>query len=245
MFRMVKKYCVIISIFFSVSGFAKPISDAEITHDIAIYAMRSYLNDVAKQKVEILNSQYIDHASKFKENEERENDQKLKEKLAELNQLKTVLEERGVQLNKEIEVYNNLLSQREEKIKVENALRSRLNEAIQRLNTIYEKKQQVISLVGQINAEVSIIDQRVFGLNNLQRTERASFSFYKTKNYLSDEAIVQLKQSLREWVENANRELESKNTAYNNQVQEFEEWQQDQQEAITAQSTHANLKKRN
>ena len=242
MFGNIKKYCVITSVLFSVSGFAEAMSNAEITRDAAVYAMLSYLNDISEEKVEALQLQYVNHADLFKKDREKEIEVKRREKLAELNHLSTVLEERRVQLNQEITLYNNMVIQVETKMEEESNLRDKLNQAIQRLNKVNELKNQVIFLVAELNGEIRTINQNVFTQDTLQKAELVSLHFYKNKGYLSDESLVQLKQNLREWLESTDREWELKITSYNNKVMEFQQWQQSQLEAIAAQRTGVNLK---
>ncbi len=242
MFGSIKKYCIITSIFFSVSSFAKPISGAEITSDIVIHAMLSYLNDISEERVETLKSQYDSHSSQFKENREKEIEVKRKEKLAELNHFSTILEERRVQLNREIALYNTMLVQAEAKMEEENNLRDKLNQAIQRLNAVNNLKDQVVSLVAELNKEIRAVNQNVFTLDTLQKAEQASLHYYENKGYLSDESIAQLRENLRQWITSTNENLDSKIVSYNSKVAEFQQWQQGQQEAIEAQRAHVNLK---
>ena len=242
MFGNIKKYCIIISVLFSVSGFAEAMSNVEITRNAAVYAMLSYLNDISEEKVEALQLQYVNHADQFKKDREKEIEVKRGEKLAELNHLSTVLEERRVQLNQEITLYNNMVIQVEAKVEEESTLRDKLNQAIQRLNKVNELKDQVIFLVAELNGEIRTVNQNVSTLDTLQKAELVSLHFYKNKGYLSDESLVQLKQNLREWLESTDREWELKITSYNNKVMEFQQWQQSQLEAIAAQRAGVNLK---
>lgn len=241
MYKIVKEYSLVISFLLSSPCLAQAVNN-DFVYDIVVYAMRSHLNNVTEQKGKTLQSQYAAHASQFREESKKEIEQKLEKKRAELNYFSTILEERRIQLNREIVKYNNLFGQREKKVKEEKALSDKLNKAVQRINKVIELKKQVVFLVQQIRAEVSIVNQRASQMDTLYGIERASWSFYDNKQYLSDDSIVKLRRDFSQWMENINQQLSSKTTDYNNKVEEFDKWQQGQLEAIKAQRNQVEQK---
>ena len=240
--QVIKKYSIIVFYFLLSSPCLAKASQTEFTHDIVSHTMLSYLKDVHAQKVKILQSQYDEYASLFKQNREEEIEKKLKEKLAELNQFSIVLKRKAAKLNKEIALYNQLLIQHKKKIKKTSDIQNQLDKAIQRFNKVNESKKKVLSLFEKINEEVGILNKYMHELNTLRKAAQAALLFYKNKKYLSHKSIVEFKQSLIEWNTNKDEELKSKVTAYNNKVEAFEKWQQDQQEAIGEQRNQVNLK---